>query len=104
MSRSFLTTIVSTSDLGRGYGGMSGGGDPAFAFTWMSTERMALTASTTLARAATVGVYSMSGEPELSSGCAMLNGRYYIGMNVGLAAASLALAAGVMSARTIRHK
>jgi hypothetical protein len=37
--------------------------------------------------------------PELSTGCALMNGLYYVGLNIGIAAASVAMIAGAMSVR-----
>jgi len=40
--------------------------------------------------------------PEISNGCAIASGLYYVGINIGYAALALALYAGVASAR--KHK
>ena len=40
--------------------------------------------------------------PEISNGCAIASGLYYVGINIGYAAMAVALYAGVASAR--KHK
>lgn len=37
--------------------------------------------------------------PELSTGCALFHGLYYVGLNIGIAAASIAMIGGAVAAR-----